>query len=138
MGKIRQLDQHVANLIAAGEVIERASSVVKELVENSIDAGASIINIALTGSGLKEIVVSDNGCGMDKSDVRMAFLPHATSKIFDPSDLFNISTLGFRGEALPSIIAISNFKIKREIIFYYFLKRFFTFAERYQFYQHNI
>lgn len=115
MGKIRQLDQHVANLIAAGEVIERASSVVKELVENSIDAGATLINIALTGSGLKEIIVSDNGCGMDKSDVKMAFLPHATSKIFDPNDLFNIKTLGFRGEALPSIISVSNFKIKTSV-----------------------
>ena len=115
MGIIKQLDQHVANLIAAGEVIERASSVVKELVENSIDANSTIINISLTGSGLKEIVVSDNGCGMDKSDVRMAFLPHATSKVFDPNDLFNISTLGFRGEALPSIISVSNFKIKTSV-----------------------
>ena len=115
MGKIRQLDEHVANLIAAGEVIERASSVVKELVENSIDAGALNINISLTGSGLKEIIVSDDGCGMDKSDVRMAFLPHATSKVFNPDDLFNISTLGFRGEALPSIISVSNFKIKTSV-----------------------
>ncbi len=115
MGIIRQLDQHVANLIAAGEVIERASSVVKELVENSIDAEATSINISLTGSGLKEIIVSDNGCGMDKSDVRMAFLPHATSKVFNPDDLFNISTLGFRGEALPSIISVSNFKIKTSV-----------------------
>ena len=111
MGKIRQLDQHVANLIAAGEVIERASSVVKELVENSIDAQATLINISLSGSGLKEIIVSDNGCGMDKSDVKMAFLPHATSKIFDPNDLFNIKTLGFRGEALPSIASVSIFTI---------------------------
>lgn len=115
MGKIRQLDQHVANLIAAGEVIERASSVVKELVENSIDAQATLINISLSGSGLKEIIVSDNGCGMDKSDVKMAFLPHATSKIFDPNDLFNIKTLGFRGEALPSIISVSNFKVKTSV-----------------------
>ena len=115
MGKIRQLDEHVANLIAAGEVIERASSVVKELVENSIDAGALNINISLTGSGIKEIIVSDDGCGMDKSDVRMAFLPHATSKVFNPDDLFNISTLGFRGEALPSIISVSNFKIKTSV-----------------------
>lgn len=115
MGKIRQLDEHVANLIAAGEVIERASSVVKELVENSIDAGALNITISLTGSGLKEIAVSDDGCGMDKQDVRMAFLPHATSKVFNPDDLFNISTLGFRGEALPSIISVSNFKIKTSV-----------------------
>ena len=115
MGKIRQLDIHVSNLIAAGEVIERASSVVKELVENSIDAGATNINISLTGSGLKEIIVSDNGCGMEKSDVRMAFLPHATSKIYDQNDLFNIKTLGFRGEALPSIISVSNFKIKTSV-----------------------
>ena len=115
MGKIRQLDVHVSNLIAAGEVIERASSVVKELVENSIDAEATSINVSLTGSGLKEIVVTDNGCGMEKADVRMAFLPHATSKIYDQNDLFNIKTLGFRGEALPSIISVSNFKIKTSI-----------------------
>lgn len=112
MGKIIRLDRHTTNLIAAGEVIERAASVVKELVENSIDAAASIINISLLESGLKEIIVSDNGTGMDATDARLALEPHATSKIAKPNDLFNISTLGFRGEALASIVAVSHFKLK--------------------------
>ena len=112
MGIIKKLDQHITNLIAAGEVIEKVSSVVKELVENSIDALATNINISLTDGGLKEIVVSDNGKGMDPVDAKMAIQPHATSKISDANDLFNIRTLGFRGEALPSIIAVSQFKMK--------------------------
>ena len=112
MGIIKKLDQHITNLIAAGEVIEKVSSVVKELVENSIDALATNINITLTDGGLKEIVVSDNGKGMDPSDAKMAILPHATSKISEANDLFNIRTLGFRCEALPSIIAVSQFKMK--------------------------
>ena len=110
--KIKVLDEHLINLIAAGEVIERASSVVKELVENSIDAGANQIEITLVESGLKEIVVADNGCGMNERDIKVAILPHATSKIKSDSDLFSIRTLGFRGEALASIIAVSNVKIK--------------------------
>lgn len=112
MGIIKKLDQHITNLIAAGEVIEKVSSVVKELVENSIDALATNINITLTDGGLKEIVVSDNGKGMDPIDAKMAIQPHATSKISEANDLFNIRTLGFRGEALPSIIAVSQFKMK--------------------------
>ena len=112
MGIIKKLDQHITNLIAAGEVIEKVSSVVKELVENSIDALSTNINISLTDGGLKEIIVSDNGKGMDPVDAKMAILPHATSKISDANDLFNIRTLGFRGEALPSIIAVSQFKMK--------------------------
>ncbi|MDD2493166.1 MAG: DNA mismatch repair endonuclease MutL [Bacilli bacterium] len=112
MGKIIRLDQHTTNLIAAGEVIERAASVVKELVENSIDATASTIHISLLESGLKEIVVGDNGTGMDASDARLALEPHATSKIAKPNDLFHISTLGFRGEALASVVAVSHFKLK--------------------------
>ena len=116
MGKIARLDPHIANLIAAGEVIERASSVVKELVENSIDAGATSISISLVDSGLKEIVVKDNGSGMDQQDARMCFEPHATSKIRDANDLFNINTLGFRGEALPSIVAVSNFNLKTSLV----------------------
>ena len=115
MGKINRLDPHIANLIAAGEVIDRASSVVKELVENSIDAGATSITISLVESGLKEIVVKDNGSGMDQQDARMCFEPHATSKIKDANDLFNINTLGFRGEALPSIVAVSNFNLKTSL-----------------------
>ena len=110
--KIKLLDEHMINLIAAGEVIERASSVVKELVENAIDAGASRIDIALTDAGLKEIIVSDNGCGMNEQEMKMAILPHATSKIKTDNDLFAIRTLGFRGEALASIVAVSNVKIK--------------------------
>ena len=112
MGIIRRLDQHVTNLIAAGEVIEKVSSVVKELVENSIDAGANNISISLTEGGLKEIVVSDNGKGMDPVDAKLAIEPHATSKIKEANDLFNIRTLGFRGEALASIVSVSQFKMK--------------------------
>ena len=110
--KIKLLDEHMINLIAAGEVIERASSVVKELVENAIDAGASRVDISLEDAGLKEITVSDNGCGMNEQEMKMAILPHATSKIKTDNDLFAIRTLGFRGEALASIVAVSNVKIK--------------------------
>lgn len=111
MAIIKQLDQHVANLIAAGEVIERAASVVKELVENSIDANAKNITIHLIDSGVTEIRVIDDGDGMDSTDAKMCVLPHATSKIKNESDLFTIQTLGFRGEALPSIVAVSNFRM---------------------------
>ena len=110
--KIKLLDEHMINLIAAGEVIERASSVVKELVENAIDAGATRIDVSLLDSGLKEITVSDNGCGMNEQEMKMAILPHATSKIKNDNDLFAIRTLGFRGEALASIVAVSSVKIK--------------------------
>ena len=112
---IKQLDQHTANLIAAGEVIERAASVVKELVENSIDANAKNIEIHLIDSGITEIRVIDDGCGMDQVDARMCVLPHATSKIKGSDDLFSIKTLGFRGEALSSIVAVSNFKLTSSI-----------------------
>ncbi len=111
MAIIKQLDEHTANLIAAGEVIERAASVVKELVENSIDAHATKINVQLVDSGLTEIRVIDDGDGMDPIDVKLCVLPHATSKIKNDSDLFNIHTLGFRGEALASIVAVSNFRL---------------------------
>lgn len=112
MAKIIKLDQHVANLIAAGEVIERPASVVKELVENAIDAEAKNIAITLVDSGITEIVVADDGVGMDPVDARMCVEPHATSKIRDKQDLFRITTLGFRGEALPSIAAVSHFRLK--------------------------
>ena len=112
MGRILKLDTKVANLIAAGEVIERVFSVVKELVENSIDALATKIKVELIESGLKEIIVSDNGIGMDAADAKCCVLPHYTSKIKNQEDLFNINTLGFRGEALPSICAVSNLTIK--------------------------
>ena len=111
MGKIQVLSEHMTNLIAAGEVIERACSVVKELVENSIDAGATKINISLVDAGINEIRVIDNGCGMDPMDAKMSIVPHATSKIVNQNDLFTIGTLGFRGEALASIVAVSNFQL---------------------------
>ncbi len=112
MGKIQQLDQQLINQIAAGEVIERPANVVKELVENSIDAKSKTIEIHVKDGGLSLIRVVDDGIGMDKLDAKMCFLPHATSKIKDNFDLFNITTLGFRGEAIPSIASVSNFVLK--------------------------
>ncbi|MFA7507514.1 MAG: DNA mismatch repair endonuclease MutL [Bacilli bacterium] len=112
MAVIERLNDHLTNMIAAGEVIERIASVVKELIENSIDAEAKNITITLVDSGLKEIIVKDDGFGMDSVDAKRAILPHSTSKLIKESDLFNISTLGFRGEALPSIVSVSNFKMK--------------------------
>lgn len=111
MSRIKRLDTVIANKIAAGEVIEKIANVVKELVENSIDANATKIDIELLESGLKSITVIDNGIGMDETDALLAFERHATSKIFNVNDLFRISSLGFRGEALPSIASISNVKL---------------------------
>lgn len=111
MGKIIQLDERLANMIAAGEVVERPSSVVKELVENSLDAKATKIEISLTDSGIQEIVVKDNGSGMSRDDAKLCFSRHATSKIKNEYDLFRISTLGFRGEAIPSIASVSTFTL---------------------------
>lgn len=108
MGTIKVMDEILANKIAAGEVVERCLNVVKELVENSIDAGSTDIKINLIDSGTKKIVVSDNGIGMNKEDATLAFSRHATSKLKDLDDLFNIGTLGFRGEALPSIASVSH------------------------------
>ena len=108
MSQIKVMDEVLANKIAAGEVVEKTMNVVKELVENSIDAKATEIFISLVDSGVKEIKVEDNGIGMDKEDATLAFSRHATSKLKDLDDLFNISSLGFRGEALPSIAAVSN------------------------------
>lgn len=111
MAVIKLLDEILANKIAAGEVVERCSSVVKELVENSIDAGSDEIRVELIESGVKEIKVIDNGKGMDKDDAINCFNRHATSKIYDEDDLYHISTLGFRGEALASIASVAKVKL---------------------------
>ena len=112
MANIHVMDENLANKIAAGEVIEKTMNVVKELVENSIDAKASEIKIILQDSGVKEITVIDNGVGMDREDAKNAFLRHATSKLNNLEDLFYINSLGFRGEALPSIASVSHLVMK--------------------------
>ena len=111
MGKIVQLSDSLSNLIAAGEVVENMASVVKELVENSIDAESNNIRIDLLDTGLNEIKVTDDGLGMSKEDMHMCFKRHATSKIKTSHDLYHISTLGFRGEAIPSIASVSHMEI---------------------------
>src|SRR5438309_11365978 len=112
MGRIHVLPEHVANKIAAGEVVERPASVVKELLENSLDAGSTRIRIAIEAGGKRHIQVTDNGSGMLHDDALLAFERHATSKIKDPEDLLSISTLGFRGEALPSIASVSRLRLE--------------------------
>lgn len=108
MGRINVLDKHMAELIAAGEVVERPASAIKEMVENSIDAGSTTITVEIKNGGVSFMRVADNGCGIIRDDVKKAFLRHATSKIKDQSDLDKIGTLGFRGEALASISAVSD------------------------------
>ena len=112
MGKIIQLSDDLSNKIAAGEVVERPASVVKELTENSIDANSTIIEIELEEAGLQTIRIIDNGDGIENDDVKKAFHRHATSKIKNENDLFRIRTLGFRGEALPSIASVSRLELK--------------------------
>lgn len=111
MGVINVLDKHIAELIAAGEVVERPSSVIKELVENSIDAGAKNITVEIKNGGTTFMRVADDGCGIYRDDIKKAFLRHATSKVKTANDLDMISTLGFRGEALASISAVSRLQV---------------------------
>lgn len=112
MTKIRVMDEDLSNKIAAGEVVEKAANVVKELVENSIDAQSKSIKIELINSGLKEIMITDDGIGMNHEDAMLAFKRHATSKIYKLEDLFFINSLGFRGEALPSIASVSKVSLR--------------------------
>src|SRR5499425_19347 len=116
MGRIHLLSEHVANKIAAGEVVERPASVLKELLENSLDAGSTRIKVQVEGGGKKLIQVTDNGCGMVRDDALLAFERHATSKIKDAEDLLNIDTLGFRGEALPSLASVSRLRLETRAV----------------------
>ena len=111
MSKIALLNQETIDKIAAGEVIERPSSVVKELVENAIDAGASAITVEIKEGGISFIRITDNGCGIEHDEVRLAFLRHSTSKIKSAEDLMCVHSLGFRGEALSSIAAIARVEL---------------------------
>jgi DNA mismatch repair protein MutL len=112
MGRIHVLSETVANQIAAGEVVERPASVVKEMLENSLDAGATRIKITIEAGGKKVIQITDNGCGMVRDDAMLAFERHATSKIKNAEDLLSVATLGFRGEALPSIASVSRLRLE--------------------------
>src|SRR5437762_7878184 len=112
MGRIHVLPEHVANKIAAGEVVERPASVVKELLENALDASATRIKIQIEAGGKKLIQITDDGSGMVRDDALLAFERHATSKIKNAEDLLNISTLGFRGEALPSIASVCRLRLE--------------------------
>src|SRR4029077_15379407 len=112
MAKIHVLSEAVANKIAAGEVVERPASVVKELLENSLDAGSTRIKVQIEAGGKRLIQITDNGCGMVRDDALLAFERHATSKLKDAEDLLRVATLGFRGEALPSIASVSRLHLE--------------------------
>ncbi|MEG0979581.1 MAG: DNA mismatch repair endonuclease MutL, partial [Oscillospiraceae bacterium] len=115
MPKINVLPKHIAELIAAGEVVERPASVIKELMENSIDAGSTSITVEIKHGGITYIRITDNGCGIEREDVPKAFMSHATSKISVSDDLSSIGTLGFRGEALASVAAVSKTEIMTKV-----------------------
>ena len=115
MDIIQLLPEHVANQIAAGEVIQRPASVAKEMLENALDAGGSEIKLFVKDAGKTLLQVVDNGCGMSKTDVRMCFERHATSKIKSANDLFKIQTMGFRGEAMASIAAIAHVEVNTKL-----------------------
>ena len=115
MPKIIQLSPHIANLIAAGEVVERPASVVKELVENAVDAGAKKVTVELRDGGMTFLRVTDDGCGMSPEDAPTAFLRHATSKLRSAEDLSAIGTMGFRGEALAAIASVSRIDLITKI-----------------------
>src|SRR5256885_15444811 len=115
MGRIHVLPEHVANKIAAGEVVERPASVVKELLENALDEGARRIHSQIEAGGKKLIKITDDGIGMVRDDAMLAFERHATSKLTNTDDLLNISTLGFRGEALPSIASVSRVTLETAV-----------------------
>lgn len=112
MAKIHVLSEHLTNMIAAGEVVERPAGIVKECVENSIDAGATVIEVEVFQGGIERIVITDDGCGMDHEDAHLAFMRHATSKMHSEEELFNIQTMGFRGEALPSIASVAQVELQ--------------------------
>ena len=112
MSRIHLLTEQVCNKIAAGEVVERPASVVKELIENALDAEATRISVMVEQAGRKLISVRDNGCGMDEEDALLCLESHATSKIKNEEDIFAISSFGFRGEAIPSIASVSRFTIR--------------------------
>ena len=111
MAKINVLPKEIAELIAAGEVVERPASVVKELLENAIDAGAKNVTVEIQNGGIRYIRITDNGCGIAREDIANAFKSHATSKIKEKDDLNAISTLGFRGEALASVAAVARVEV---------------------------
>lgn len=111
MAEIKVLDQDTINQIAAGEVVERPASIVKELVENAVDASSTAVTVEIKGGGIDFIRITDNGCGIEKEQVRKAFLPHATSKIRSADDLETVASLGFRGEALSSIAAVAKVEL---------------------------